>query len=132
MGSMDDNTLRKYLLGELNEEEQSEVEQRLLAEGDFFEQVLIEEDELIDDYLDGSLSGAQRHYFDQYFLCTPERQKKYLLIKGLRRKVGAMASVQPKEPVTALASKQRRWKMVYSPAFRIAAAILIAAVIIFL
>lgn len=45
------------------------------------------EDELIDEYLDGSLSEQEREKFEQHFLATTERREKLSFAKALRRYV---------------------------------------------
>jgi anti-sigma factor RsiW len=45
------------------------------------------EDDLIDDYLDGSLSEQESEKFEQHFLATTERREKLRFAKALRRYV---------------------------------------------
>ena len=46
--------IRKYLLGNIQvEDERRKIEERLMLDDDFFEELLIEEEELIQDYVDG-------------------------------------------------------------------------------
>src|SRR5215813_1999214 len=80
----DEVLLRKYLLGELNEAEEQELEMQLLADDELCELVLAEEDELVDDYLDGELSEDERERFNSYFMLTPERRRKLKFGEGLR------------------------------------------------
>jgi hypothetical protein len=66
---------RCYLLGILDEPQQQELEQRLLTDETFSEELKIVEDELIDDYLAGRLTPAEREQFELHFLAAPVRQK---------------------------------------------------------
>jgi hypothetical protein len=68
--------LSQYLLGRSNESQREATEQRLLTDDEFFEELEIIEDELIDDYLAGELSTADRQLFEQHFLIPSERQLK--------------------------------------------------------
>jgi hypothetical protein len=52
--------MTRFLLGELSEEERPAVEQRFLSDNEFFNQLLVVEDSLIDDYLLGRLSDDRR------------------------------------------------------------------------
>ena len=88
----DQNTIRQYLLGELDSNEQQGIEMRLLAEDDLLEELEITEDELIDEYLADKLSGHDREKFEQNFLATPERQQKVRFSRSLRRYVRANQS----------------------------------------
>jgi len=69
-------TIREYLLGSLPSERQQELEERLLLDDDLYEELLIIEEELVDDFLDGTLSVAERESFQTHFAAAPEHQEK--------------------------------------------------------
>src|SRR5262249_22755091 len=50
-----------------------------------FEQLLMEEDELIDDYLQGMLSRQEKKRFEKIFLVLPERREKLDFARTLRQ-----------------------------------------------
>jgi hypothetical protein len=85
--------IRPYLLGTLEQEEQDEVEARIVTDSEYFEELMVAEDELIDDYINGALSEQERDGFEHYFLATPERQQKLSFAKALNRYV---AVAEPK------------------------------------
>jgi anti-sigma factor RsiW len=68
--------IRGYLLGELSPEDGAQVEERLLLEDDVYQELLIVEDELIDEYLARNLSDSEKESFERHFLSTPERREK--------------------------------------------------------
>ena len=76
-----------YLLGELSEDERSRLEERLLADDDYFQQLLLVEEDLIDDYLSGELQPIERARFDEYFMSAPERQQDLRFAKAFRKYV---------------------------------------------
>jgi hypothetical protein len=78
---------RRYLLGLLGQQEQRQLEERLLSDNEYFEELLMSEDELIDDYLEGALSEPEREKFEHYFLATPERRQKVSFARTLKRYV---------------------------------------------
>jgi hypothetical protein len=47
----DHDRIRWYLLGKLSDDNRTEVEKSLMASDELFEELLIQEDELIDGYL---------------------------------------------------------------------------------
>ena len=47
--------IKRYLLGELDDGTRAQVEQKLLSDGEVFEELLVAEDEIIDDYASGRL-----------------------------------------------------------------------------
>lgn len=66
--------LVRYLLGEVSEEEQERTEQLYLSDPNFYEQLLIAEDDLIDAYAEGALPESRRASFEEHFLRSPERR----------------------------------------------------------
>ena len=83
MNPHESQLLRRYLLGQLLADEQAQVEQRLLADGDFFLDLSIGEEELIDDYIDRELSDLEIKAFESHFLITAERQKQLRFARRL-------------------------------------------------
>jgi hypothetical protein len=77
--------MRKYLLGKATDEECTRVEERLLVDHEYFEQLLVEEDELIDDYLHGGLTGIDREHFQRVFLAAPERRERLDFARALEQ-----------------------------------------------
>jgi hypothetical protein len=82
-----DLLLRTYLLGSLSPEEQQRIEQHLMIDSTAFEDLRWIEDELIDDYLEGALSGREKEKFENFFLSAPERRQKLDFAKALKRYV---------------------------------------------
>ena len=60
-----EDVLVRYLLGQLSEEEQEQIEEQYIGDGDFLDQLLVVEDDLIDDYVTGSLPAQDRLHFEQ-------------------------------------------------------------------
>ena len=81
--------LRQYLLGQLAEELREETETGLLEDDELFEELLIAEDELTDDYLSGKLSADEQTSFEQHFLVTPERIEKLRFARTFKRHLAA-------------------------------------------
>jgi hypothetical protein len=64
------NWIRRYLLGELAEVDQTAIERELLADREKFEQVCAVEDDLIDSYLRGKMPRADRERFEGHYLAS--------------------------------------------------------------
>jgi hypothetical protein len=90
--NQDQNRIRLYLLGKLADSEKERIEQELLANDELFEEILIVEEELADDYVAGKLSHAERADFESNFLATPERQQNLRFAQALNRYVTAEAN----------------------------------------
>ncbi|MEW6209447.1 MAG: hypothetical protein AB1631_13840 [Acidobacteriota bacterium] len=103
---LEDRTLiRQYLLGALSEDEQARFQDRLLTERDLFDELLIAENELTDDYLSQRLAEGERERFINYFLASPERRQKLRFARALSRHASESrdASTEP-----------RRWKSLFA------------------
>src|ERR1044071_1791611 len=79
----DDTVLRHYLLGELSEDEQSGVEERLFTTEEYGQQLSLVEDDLIDSYVRGELSSRERERFESHFLTSPRRISRVAFAESL-------------------------------------------------
>ena len=124
--------LRRYLLGALDEEARQGVERRLMAEEELFEELLVVEEELTDQYLNEELSADERRGFEGYFLSTPERRRKLRFAKAFGRyvsgkKSGAFAVDDVSRPrrrsadVSTFGERARAFWRAQGPALRAAA-----------
>ena len=73
--NVDKQEMQNYLLGTLAADRRMELEERILCEPQVYEELLLGEEELIDQYLADELSRSERQQFENYFLITAERQK---------------------------------------------------------
>ncbi|HEY6804067.1 MAG TPA: hypothetical protein VI306_10845 [Pyrinomonadaceae bacterium] len=76
--SQDNRELRQYLLGLLPESKREAVDQRVLIDSEFYEELQATEDELVDEYLSGRLNDHERKQFESHFLIGSERQNKVM------------------------------------------------------
>lgn len=97
--------VKKYLLGDLDVAEQERIEQRLLTDKEFIEEVSITRTELVDEYVSGNLSARERQSFEKHFLSTPKRFQKLQIARALdrhlenrTRHIAAMATGTPRVP----------------------------------
>lgn len=67
--------MTRFLLGELSEAERPAVEERLLSDNEFFDQLLVVEDSLIDAYLVGQLSDDRRQRAALLLRSSPEQRR---------------------------------------------------------
>jgi len=80
---IEEKQIRQYLLGEMAEAEMSQFEARLMTDDEFFEMLLVIEDELIDERAANELSAEEQTGFDTYFLTTPQRRERLELARAL-------------------------------------------------
>lgn len=88
------------MLGELKEEARQRVEERLLTDSLFFDELLVAEDELIDEYMNERLDAPQKRRFELHFLSTPERRRKLKFARALARYISGTtaAAAEPVAP----------------------------------
>jgi hypothetical protein len=67
--------MRDYLLGTLDGDRKTQFEERILTVPSVYEELLVAEEELIDQYVAGELSALEQQQFETHFLITAERQK---------------------------------------------------------
>lgn len=116
----DEGRIRTYLLGELTDEKaEQQLEERLLADDAFVEQVQMVEDELIEDYARGALGPRERERFEAHFLKTPRRRRKLMIVEGMRE--AATDAAAPR----ARAGRASWLNSLFLPRWKLAAAALL-------
>jgi anti-sigma factor RsiW len=81
----DYETIKGYLLGQIPAADEPELEARLLTDREFYEEVSIVEDELIDRYLRGDLSASEKEGFESHFVSSAERKRKVRFARAFRK-----------------------------------------------
>jgi tetratricopeptide (TPR) repeat protein len=95
MQEVQQQLLRQYLLGApLDAAQQQSIEERLLTDDDFCEEIDIIEDELIEQYLGNELSASERVRFEEDFLNTIERRQKFSVARTVNRYAAAKTEVR--------------------------------------
>jgi hypothetical protein len=95
-------TIRRYLLGRLDDAGRERFEERFVTDAEFREAALIVEEELIDDYLAGLLPADERARFDAHYLAGPRQRQELTLARAIREyaleNAAAGPTVLPKSP----------------------------------
>jgi hypothetical protein len=76
--------LRRYLLGAATAEECDATESDYFTRSDALDAVREAEDDLVERYLSGGLSTADRERFERHYLSTPAHRNRLAVIAGLR------------------------------------------------
>jgi len=76
--------IRRYLLGELDEELREQLEQRVISDSSYKQEILITEGELLDEFVSGELSPEDRALFVRNFLASPAQRRKLETARALR------------------------------------------------
>ena len=96
----DEETIRRYILNSLSQEELKEIEYRLLTDAEYLEKVSLLEDKLVDDYVCEVLSQEERRQFEGSYLSTPEGQTQVRFAARLRQ----YALIHGPAPITEAAT----------------------------
>jgi len=109
--------IRRYLLGEIAEQDRELVEVRLLTDPQYFNQLVRVEEELTDQYVRCELSRHEREMFEGHFMNAPERRENVAFDMALHSYVSSEAIGRP------VASSPRAWTAFltdWSPRWRVA------------
>jgi hypothetical protein len=77
--------IRQYLVGGLNEEGRQQIEERVITDGQYKEEVLMIEGELLEDYLAGTLPETEREMFRKHYLSAPRQRQKLRIAQALNK-----------------------------------------------
>jgi anti-sigma factor RsiW len=120
------NRIRLYLLGQLSDGAGEEMERELLSNEEAFTELLIVEDELTDEYVNGGLSPDERAGFEKHFLAAPERQENLRFARAFDRFVSTARSNEEK---VAAAGTPASWHS-QTFLFRATAAVAVVAILL--
>lgn len=110
----------RYLLGDLPEEEQFALEQESLADAELFEQVWAAENELIDRYVRGKLTVADKQLFETHYLASPVHRERLAFARSLIQAADSTTQIdfrtEPSanwwiSPSAAWKSREFRWAL---------------------
>ena len=82
-----DDELVRYLLGVLPAEERERLEERSIVDEEIAERLVGLEQDLVDGYAAGTLTGERLRDFELFYLASPRRQRKAAFAHGLRRAI---------------------------------------------
>jgi len=99
--------IEKYLFHELISSEREKIEEQLFEDNDFFYEVLLLEDDLVDLYVIGKLEGDQLARFENSLQASPERREKVASAQALQRRIAELAE---EKRVVAGALEFSPWK----------------------
>jgi hypothetical protein len=84
-----ETTVRRYILGQLEDGLQAELEELLVTDPDAFEMLGVIEDELIEEYLDETGPDQERRALEQHLLSSPEGMRRLRVARALKDRASA-------------------------------------------
>lgn len=98
VGEHEHDITRRYLLGQLTDDEEQKLEERLLCENDFFQELELTKDELAQEYVSGQLTAEERQWLQENFLASPEGKQSQEFAKTFDRYVTNQRAQRQKSP----------------------------------
>jgi hypothetical protein len=100
MSPLDETHARRYLLGQLSEEEATALEDGYFGDGEALEQVWGVETDLVDAYVAGELGPGDRSAFESHYLSSPVHRDRVASARELRAAtLGPAAPTAPRRAV---------------------------------
>jgi len=121
-----EESARRYLLGELSEEQGAALEEQFLADDEEFEELEIAEGELIDEYVRGGLPPRGREKLEQVFRTSPRLLERVEFARLLATNAAAPApqrsDPEPAPVVKSPKSDNRKgtWRDFFGPTLQLA------------
>lgn len=107
--STDEYLLTRYLLGQLSEVEQAAIEERFLGDREYYQHLLIAEDELRCAYAKGSLPPAEREQFEKRFMVFPDERNRVGLARTMLAELSGMTVEEPDGPMVVPREEKGWW-----------------------
>ena len=92
--------IAQYLLGELPEDQQIEIEDRAFEDNEYLASITAVENDLIDEYVRDEMPEAARRKFETRFLVSGERRKRVEFARALTRVSAEYVPNEKAAPVT--------------------------------
>ncbi len=137
----DDEALTQYLLGALTEEKTERLDELSIADDEMAARLQVIENDLVDAYVGGELSGKDLAEFESFYLKSPKRRQKVSFARTLDvfgGRTDAAPSAQPKKssvPETSRTSENaservRRFRFFAAPRLALQWAFAAAALVL--
>lgn len=125
-----DEALREFLLGGLADDERDRIESQFLTDSQTRERILAAEQDLIEDYLEDSLTIADKEKFISLYARTPEQRRKLRITKSIKNWAVTEAALPRAIPANVSTwGRLRNWLRMRPAIIPVAVVIMIAIVI---
>jgi len=129
--TISDAVLREFLLGGLDDVERDRIETRFLTDSETKERILAAEQDLIEDYLEDSLTTADKERFVALYARTSEQWRQLRITRSIKNWAITEAAL-PQEIPAGVSSwgRLRNWLRLKPALVPVAVALVIALVIV--
>ena len=102
-----DASLRQFLLGQLGGEERQQIERTFITDSQARERILLVEQDLIEDYLEESLTATERQQFLDQYAATPEQRRKLRITRAIKERAAKKGALRTVPATTSVWSRLR-------------------------
>ena len=124
---LNEELIIRYLLGQLPEAQQVEIEDSAFQNQQYMQDILAVESDLIDEYVRGEIPRDNSEHFEKHFLAAPERRRKVEFARALAAVTSESEpwAVQNVRTFKPLARRNSLWALLWG--LRPVSALLLAA-----
>ena len=110
-----DELIARYLLGDLTEKQQIEIEDRAFREQEYRQNITAVENDLIDEYVRRELPETQRRQFEHLFLTSADRRRRIDFARALSTVGGSSGSTTTTVPPDGKSASARGSRRASTP-----------------
>jgi hypothetical protein len=125
----DKNQIKQYLLGQLAETDEEQVELRLMSDRAFSEEFDIVVDEMATLYVSRHFKGDEKTQVEQYFLRSPERRTKVQFICEMLRQINVPVAQPVQQNIWQRMTAVWGQPSVFRPAISFAILLIVAGLV---
>lgn len=103
---------RRFLLGEMSDDERSVFEKTFVADEVSFEQIRVVEDELLESYVRGTLPSVEKEKFERSFLTTDRRRDRVAFTRTMLDKLVQQNELAVAKKNEAAAANPSVWQLI--------------------
>jgi hypothetical protein len=109
-----DSVIKQFLLGEVDDEERERLERLFISDPESREKILSVEEDLLEDYLENSLTTPDRAKFLAQYGHTPEQRRKLRISKSIKEHALKEYAVAEATLSQSGLSASSRWRNIFS------------------
>jgi hypothetical protein len=130
MPPISDDHLVRYLLGALPADEAERLDERTFVDEELAERLRVVEDDLVDSYAAGTLTGERLQRFESFYLASPRRRSKAAFAKGLHGAIERSTRQPRPVPDTAPPVSRHMGRILWWPCAAAAALVVATGVLL--
>src|ERR1051325_7258113 len=100
----------RYLLGDLTEKEQIQIEEQFFADDEYFEQICSVEDALIDDYVQENLAESDRAKVESLLQSSPRQAREVNFVRDVIRYISETSPKDSNEQNSVRVERPGKWR----------------------